>query len=72
MKVKLRSKFTKQGYSLYLDLYKDGKRTFEFLDTYVSEDYTSQKGLKNVKSQDKDNMLFAREVCTRSNDRGRN
>ena len=65
MKVKLRSKLTKQGYSLYLDLYKDGKRTFEFLDTYVSEDYTSQKGLKNIKSQDKDNMLFARELCSR-------
>jgi site-specific recombinase XerD len=65
MKVKLRSKLTKQGYSLYLDLYKNGKREFEFLDTYVSEDYTSQKGLKNVKSQDKDNMVLAREICSR-------
>jgi site-specific recombinase XerD len=63
MKVKLRSKLTKQGYSLYLDLYKDGKREFEFLDTYVSEDYTSKKGLKNVKSQDKENMTFGRELC---------
>lgn len=64
MKVKLRSKLTTQGYSLYLDLYKNGKRSFEFLDTYVSEDYTSKKGLKNVKKQDKENMDFARELCT--------
>lgn len=64
MKVTLRSKLTSQGYSLYLDLYKNGKRSFDFLDTYVSEDYTSKKGLKNVKRQDKENMDFAREVCS--------
>lgn len=38
--VTLRADKRKKGYSLYLDIYSDGKRRFERLKIYVSQDYT--------------------------------
>lgn len=51
--ITLRSKKIKQGYSLYLDIYENGKRYKEYLRLTVSEDYTSLNAKRRVKLEDK-------------------
>jgi integrase len=48
-----------KGYSVYLDIYSKGKRTYEYLELYTSQDYTK---IKRIKEQDKDKQEFAEKV----------
>jgi integrase len=43
MSVKLRTKKTKKGGSLYLDIYHDGQREYEFLNIHLTKDKESNK-----------------------------
>ena len=43
MSVKLRKKKTKKGESLYLDIYHDGQREYEFLKIHLTKDKESNK-----------------------------
>lgn len=43
MSVKLRKKKTKKGESLYLDIYNDGKREYEFLKIHLTKDRESNR-----------------------------
>src|ERR1035437_8418997 len=60
MSVTLRyRKIQDKGYSVYLDIYNQGKRTYEYLEIYTSQDYNK---VKRVKEQDKDKQDFAEKV----------
>lgn len=62
--VTLRSKkLLKKGYSLYLDIYHNGDRSYEYLKIYVSEDYTSESAKQRVKPEDKQKLELAKEIC---------
>lgn len=60
MSVTLRyRKVQDKGYSVYLDIYHQGKRTYEYLELYTSLDYSKAK---RIKEQDKDKKEFAEKV----------
>jgi len=48
-----------KGYSVYLDIYNQGKRTYEYLELYTTQDYSK---VKRIKEQDKDKQDFAEKV----------
>lgn len=48
MKVTLRQKRNKSGYSLYLDIYHKGKRTYEYLNLYLTADREQNKETKQL------------------------
>ncbi len=48
-----------KGYSVYLDIYNRGKRTYEYLELYTTQDYSK---VKRIKEQDKDKQEFAQKV----------
>ena len=57
--VTLRTKLIqKKGFSLFLDIYNEGKRYKEYLKLYVSKDYSKAEN-KNILKQDKDNWELA-------------
>jgi site-specific recombinase XerD len=60
--VTLRTKeIEKKGYSLFLDIYNEGKRYKEYLKLYVSKDYTKAEN-KNVLKVDKDSWDLAKAI----------
>lgn len=63
MSIKLRSKKTKAGYSLYLDVYYKGKREYVFLDLFTSKNYTSSESKKRIDNQsDREILKLANET----------
>jgi integrase len=62
--VNLRSRKLKNGtYTLYLDIYYNGTRQYEYLDLYVKDDYTSPKAKKRISHDDKATFDLAKEIC---------
>ncbi len=60
MSVTLRyRKIQDKGYSVYLDIYHQSKRTYEYLNLYTSLDYSKAK---RIKEEDKDKKEFAEKV----------
>ena len=60
MSVTLRyRKVQDKGYSLYLDIYHQRKRSYEYLNVYTSQDYSVAK---RIKEADKDKQEFAEKV----------
>lgn len=60
MSVTLRyRKVQDKGYSVYLDIYHQRKRTYEYLNLYTSQDYSKAK---RIKEDDKDKKDFAEKV----------
>mgnify|MGYP006150193819 CR=1 FL=1 len=60
MSVKVRYRNTKKGYSVYLDIYKNYKRQYEYLDLFVSQDYSKSK---RIKEEDKEKVELAKRIC---------
>lgn len=60
--IKLRSKKLKKDYSLFLDIYHNGERFYEYLKIHVTDDYTSEKAKQRVKPEDKEKFELAKEI----------
>ena len=54
-------KIQKKGFSLFLDIYDEGKRYKEYLKLYVSKDYTKPEN-KNILKADKDSWELAKAI----------
>src|ERR1035437_5573411 len=60
MSVTLRyRKVQDKGFSVYLDIYHQSKRTYEYLNVYTTLDYSKAK---RIKEEDKDKKEFAEKV----------
>ena len=64
MSATIRYRKTHKGYSVYLDVYHKGKRTYEYPEIYVSKDYS---GMKNYLKEDKDNIEFVEKLRDKIN-----
>jgi len=73
MGVKLRFRKVKQGYSLYLDIYKNYKRQYEYLEMFVSQDYSKIRRIKEIdkeKMELADKIRLKRELAFKTNEHG--
>ena len=64
MSATIRYRKTHKGYSVYLDVYHKGKRTYEYPEIYVSKDYS---GMKNFLKEDKDKIEFVEKLRDKTN-----
>ncbi|MBL4594036.1 MAG: site-specific integrase [Flavobacteriales bacterium] len=73
MSVNLRFRKVKKGYSLYLDIYKDYKRQYEYLEMFVSQDYSKVRRIKDIdkeKMELADKIRLKRELAFKSDEHG--
>ncbi len=64
MSATIRYRKSNKGYSVYLDVYHKGKRTYEYPEIYVSKDYS---GMQNYLKEDKDNIEFVEKLRDKIN-----
>ncbi|MEO3192635.1 Arm DNA-binding domain-containing protein [Parabacteroides distasonis] len=67
--IKLRAKSLSNGNkSLYLDIYKDGKRTYEFLKLYIIPEVDETAKARNANTLQAANAIKAQKIIELTND----